>query len=160
MKSISANLNVMIKACEKASKVIIRDFGEVEKLQVSKKGPNDFVTKTDKRVEKILIEELTKAKKNYSFLTEESGKIINNDKDKIWIIDPIDGTTNYLHGIPHFAISVALKIDDELKAVYHSKDTVCFFILKTRELRNKFIEETKGMNKSEREKVYELYNSK
>ena len=114
MNSISPNLNVMIKACEKASKVIIRDFGEVENLQVAKKGPRDFVTKTDKRVEEILIEELTKAKKNYSFLTEESGKIENNDKDKIWIIDPIDGTTNFLHGIPHFAISIALKIDGEL----------------------------------------------
>ena len=106
----------MIKACEKASKVIIRDFGEVENLQVAKKGPRDFVTKTDKRVEKILIEELNKAKKNYSFLTEESGKIDNKDKDKIWIIDPIDGTTNFLHGIPHFAISLALKIDNKLKS--------------------------------------------
>ena len=106
----------MIKACEKASKVIIRDFGEVENLQVAKKGPRDFVTKTDKRVEEILIDELTKAKKNYSFLTEESGKIEKNDKDKIWIIDPIDGTTNFLHGIPHFAISVALKIDNELRS--------------------------------------------
>ena len=106
----------MIKACEKASKVIIRDFGEVENLQVAKKGPRDFVTKTDKRVEKILIEEFSKAKKNYSFLTEESGIIENNDKDKIWIIDPIDGTTNFLHGIPHFAISVALKIDNDLKS--------------------------------------------
>ncbi len=114
MNSISPNLNIMIKACEKASKVIIRDFGEIENLQVTRKGPRDFVTKTDKRIEKILIEELTKAKKNYSFLTEESGKIENNDKDKIWIIDPIDGTTNFLHGIPHFAISVALSIDNEL----------------------------------------------
>ena len=101
----------MIKASEKASKVIIRDFGEIENLQVSKKGPRDFVTKTDKRVEEILIDELTKAKKNYSFLTEESGEIVNNDKDKIWVIDPIDGTTNFLHGIPHFAISIALKIE-------------------------------------------------
>ena len=116
MNSISPNLNIMIKACEKASKVIIRDFGEVENLQVAKKGPRDFVTKTDKRVEEILIDELTKAKKNYSFLTEESGKIENKDKDKIWIIDPIDGTTNFLHGIPHFAISVALEIDKELKS--------------------------------------------
>ena len=116
MNSISPNLNIMIKACEKASKVIIRDFGEIENLQVTKKGPRDFVTKTDKRVEKILIEELSKAKKNYSFLTEESGKIENNDKDKIWIIDPIDGTTNFLHGIPHFAISVALSIENELKS--------------------------------------------
>ena len=116
MNSISPNLNIMIRACEKASKVVIRDFGEVENLQVSKKGPRDFVTKTDRRVEEILIEELSKAKKNYSFLTEESGKIINNDKDKIWIIDPIDGTTNFLHGIPHFAISIALKVENELKS--------------------------------------------
>ena len=116
MNSISPNLNVMIKASEKASKTIIRDFGEVENLQVAKKGPRDFVTKTDRRVEEILIEELNKAKKNYSFLTEESGKIENYDKNKIWIIDPIDGTTNFLHGIPHFAISIALQIDNELKS--------------------------------------------
>ncbi len=115
MNSISPHLNIMIKACEKASKVIIRDFGEIENLQVAKKGPRDFVTKTDKRVEEILINELTKSKKNYSFLTEESGKIINSDKDKRWIIDPIDGTTNFLHGIPHFAISIALEIDNEIK---------------------------------------------
>ena len=114
MNSISSNLNIMIKASEKASKTIIRDFGEIENLQVAKKGPRDFVTKTDKRVEEILIEELTKGKKNFSFLTEETGKIERNDKDKIWIIDPIDGTTNFLHGIPHFAISIALKIDGEL----------------------------------------------
>ena len=114
MNSISPNLNIMIKASEKASKAIIRDFGEIENLQVAKKGPRDFVTKTDKRVEEILIQELTKAKKNFSFLTEESGKIEKNDKDKIWIIDPIDGTTNFLHGIPHFAISIALKIDGEI----------------------------------------------
>ena len=75
MNSISSNLNLMIKACEKASKIIIRDFGEIENLQVSKKGPKDFVTKTDKRVEEILIDELSKSKKNYSFLTEETGKI-------------------------------------------------------------------------------------
>ena len=114
MISISANLNIMIKAAEKASKSIIRDFGEIEKLQVSKKGPYDFVTKTDKNVEKILIEELSKTKKNYSFLTEETGVIKNKDKENIWIIDPIDGTTNFLHGIPHFAISIALKSKDEL----------------------------------------------
>ena len=114
MTSISPNLNIMIKAAEKASKSIIRDFGEIENLQVSKKGPRDFVTKTDKRVEEILIEDLSKAKKNFSFLTEESGKIENNDKNKIWIIDPIDGTTNFLHGIPHFAISIALQVDGEI----------------------------------------------
>ena len=114
MISISANLNIMIKAAEKASKSIIRDFGEIEKLQVSKKGPHDFVTKTDKHVEKILIDELSKTKKNYSFITEETGKIKNKDKDNIWIIDPIDGTTNFLHGIPHFAICIALKSKDEI----------------------------------------------
>ena len=114
MLSISANLNIMIKAAEKASKSIIRDFGEIEKLQVSKKGPNDFVTKTDKYVEKILIEELSKTKKNYSFLTEETGVIENKDKENTWIIDPIDGTTNFLHGIPHFAISIALMSREEL----------------------------------------------
>ena len=114
MISISSNLNVMIKAAEKASKSVIRDFGEVEKLQVSKKGPRDFVTKTDKHVEKILIEELSKTKKNYSFLSEEVGSIENKDKDNIWIIDPIDGTTNFLHGIPHFAICFALESKKEI----------------------------------------------
>ena len=104
----------MIKAAEKASKSIIRDFGEIEKLQVSKKGPHDFVTKTDRHVEKILIEELSKTKKNYSFLAEETGTIKNKDKKNTWIIDPIDGTTNFLHGIPHFAISIALKSNNEL----------------------------------------------
>ena len=114
MISISSNLNIMIKAAEKASKSVIRDFGEVEKLQVSKKGPRDFVTKTDKHVEKILIEELSKTKKNYSFLSEEVGLIKNKDKDNIWIIDPIDGTTNFLHGIPHFAICLALESKKEI----------------------------------------------
>ena len=104
----------MIKASEKVSKVIIRDFGELENLQVSRKGPKDFVTKTDKRVEKILIEELNKSKKNYSFITEESGKILNKNKEIFWIIDPIDGTTNFMHGVPHFAISIALQIKGEI----------------------------------------------
>jgi myo-inositol-1(or 4)-monophosphatase len=114
MISISSNLNIMIKAAEKASKSVIRDFGEVEKLQVSKKGPYDFVTKTDKHVEKVLIEELSKIKKNYSFITEETGIIKNKDKENIWIIDPIDGTTNFLHGIPHFAICIALQYKNEI----------------------------------------------
>ena len=114
MISISSNLNIMIKAVEKASKSVIRDFGEVEKLQVSKKGPRDFVTKTDKNVEKILIEELSKTKSNYSFLSEEVGRIEKKDKDNIWIIDPIDGTTNFLHGIPHFAICIALESKKEI----------------------------------------------
>ena len=114
MHSISPILNIMIKATEKASKIVIRDFGEVENLQVKKKGPKDFVTKTDKRVEKILIEELEKSKKNFSFITEETGIINNSDSDNCWIIDPIDGTTNFLHGIPHFAISLALKNKNEI----------------------------------------------
>ena len=114
MNSITPNLNIMIKACEKVSKVIIRDFGEIENLQVSKKGPRDFVTKTDRRAEEIIIEELSKSKKKYSFITEESGILKNTDVDNIWIIDPIDGTTNFLHGIPHFAISLALKINNEI----------------------------------------------
>jgi len=109
----SANLNVMIKACRKAAKVLIRDFGEVENLQVSVKGPGDFVTVTDKKVEKILIDELQKARPNYSILSEETGEI-KNDKEFRWIIDPIDGTANFLHGIPHFAISVGLEKNDEI----------------------------------------------
>ena len=114
MNSISANLNIMIKASEKASKVLIRDFGEVEKLQVSIKGPSDFVTNADKKSEKIIIEELSKSRKKYSILSEEVGKINNSDTDNMWIIDPIDGTTNFLHGIPHFAISIALKSKNEI----------------------------------------------
>ena len=114
MKSISPNLNVMIKASEKASKIIIRDFGELEKLQVSKKSPTDFVTNTDLKVEKIIIEELKKARPNFSFLSEESGAENNKDDNNTWIIDPIDGTVNFLHGIPHFAISIALKSNNEI----------------------------------------------
>ena len=109
MNSISPNLNIMIKACEKASKSLIRDFGEIENLQVSMKGPSDFVTNADKKVEKILIEELLRAKKNYSVISEESGLIKNADEENIWIIDPIDGTSNLFHGIPHFSICIALK---------------------------------------------------
>ena len=114
MKSISPNLNIMIKASEKASKIIIRDFGEIENLQVSKKSPTDFVTNTDIKVEKIIIEELKKARPNFSILSEESGEENNNDNKNTWIIDPIDGTVNFLHGIPHFAISIALRSDDEI----------------------------------------------
>jgi len=114
MNSISANLNIMIKAAEKASKILIRDFGELEKLQVSLKGPSNFVTSSDKKVEKIIIEELTKSRKKFSILSEEIGEIKNSDKENCWIIDPIDGTTNFLHGIPHFAISIALKTKEEI----------------------------------------------
>ena len=114
MKSISANLNIMIKASEKASKILIRDFGEVEKLQVSKKGPTDFVTNADLKAEKIIIEELRQARPNYTIISEENGIEENKDKKNTWIIDPIDGTMNFLHGIPHFAISIALKSNDEI----------------------------------------------
>jgi len=114
MNSISANLNIMIKASEKASKVLIRDFGELEKLQVSKKGPTDFVTNSDIKAEKIIIEELKKARPNYSIISEENGIEKNKDKSNTWIIDPIDGTINFLHGIPHFAISIALQFNNEI----------------------------------------------
>ena len=110
----SAHINVMTKACTKASKVLIRDFGEIEKLQVSLKGPGDFVTISDKKVEKILIEELQKARPDYSILSEEIGEINKNNKEFRWIIDPIDGTLNFLHGIPHFGISIALEQNNEI----------------------------------------------
>ena len=114
MQSISANLNIMIKAAEKASRALIRDFGEIEKLQVSKKGPSDFVTNSDLKAEKIIIEELKKARPNYSIISEENGTENNKDRSNTWIIDPIDGTINFLHGVPHFAISIALKSNEEI----------------------------------------------
>ena len=113
MKLSSANINIMVKACRKAAKNIIRDFGEIEKLQVSLKGPGDFVSASDKKAEKILIEELQKARPRFSILSEEIGQI-TNDEEFRWIIDPIDGTANFLHGIPHFAISVGLEQDKEI----------------------------------------------
>ena len=113
MKLSSANMNVMVKACRKAAKTLIRDFGEIEKLQVSVKGPGDFVTTSDKNVEKILIEELQKARPDYSILSEEIGQIKNKEEFR-WIIDPIDGTSNFLHGIPHFGISIGLEHNNEI----------------------------------------------
>ena len=118
MRLSSANINVMVKACRKAAKPLIRDFGEIENLQVSIKGPGDFVTASDKKVEKILIEEFEKARPNYSILSEETGEI-NNDESFKWIIDPIDGTANFMHGIPHFAISIGLE---------HNKEIICGII--------------------------------
>ncbi len=103
----------MVKACRKASKSLIRDFGEIEKLQVSLKGPGDFVSTADKKVETIVIEELQKARPTYSILSEEVGEIKNDEEFK-WIIDPIDGTANFLHGIPHFCISVGLEYNNEI----------------------------------------------
>ena len=113
MRLNSANINVMVKACRKAAKILIRDFGEIEKLQVSLKGPGDFVTASDKKVEKILIDELQKARPKYSILSEEIGQITNDEEFK-WIIAPIDGTANFLHGIPHFSISVGLEYKKEI----------------------------------------------
>ena len=112
MKINSPQFNLMHKACMKASKILIRDFGEIEKLQVSEKSPGDFVTASDKRVEKVLIGELEKSE--YSFLTEESGLIDGKYKDKRWIIDPIDGTFNFLNGLPHFSISIAYEENGEI----------------------------------------------
>jgi myo-inositol-1(or 4)-monophosphatase len=112
----SALLNVMTQAAQKAARGLVRDFGEIENLQVSKKGTGDFVSNADTKAEKTLVYELTKARPNYSFLLEEGGEIEGSDTSNRWIIDPLDGTTNFLHGIPHFSISIALERDGELFA--------------------------------------------
>ena len=112
----SALLNVMIAAARKAARAIKRDFGEVEKLQVSLKGPANFVTATDRRAEETLYTELVKARPGYGFIGEESGRREGTDKSNTWIVDPLDGTTNFLHGIPHFANSIALERDGTLVA--------------------------------------------
>ncbi|GGF54386.1 inositol monophosphatase [Terasakiella brassicae] len=112
----SATINVMAKAVEAASRGLLRDFGEIENLQVSRKGPADFVSTADTRTEKILIKELTKARPEVGFLLEEGGEIKGEDETKRWIIDPLDGTTNFLHGIPHFAISIALEENGQIIA--------------------------------------------
>ena len=112
----TALLNVMVQAALKAGRGLARDFGEVENLQVSLKGPGDFVSAADRRADKVLIEELRKARPSYGFLTEESGTIEGSDDSHRWIIDPLDGTTNFLHGIPIFAVSLALERDGEVVA--------------------------------------------
>jgi myo-inositol-1(or 4)-monophosphatase len=112
----SALLNVMIAAARKAARALKRDFGELEKLQVSLKGPANFVSAADRRAEETLYVELTKARPGYGFLGEESGHREGADKTHTWIVDPLDGTTNFLHGIPHFAISMALKREDTIVA--------------------------------------------
>jgi len=111
---LSPALNVMTAAARKAGRRLIRDFGEVEQLQISLKGPADFVTAADQRTERILIEELQKARPGYPILTEETGLIDGPDKSHRFIIDPLDGTTNFLHGIPHFAISIGLEREGQL----------------------------------------------
>ena len=112
----SALVNVMTAAIEKAARGLVRDFGEVEQLQDSRKGLGDFVSSADHRAEDILISELRKARPKFGFITEESGEISGEDETQTWIIDPLDGTSNFLHGIPHFAITVALKMNDEIIA--------------------------------------------
>ena len=170
MNTISANLNIMIKASEKASKALIRDFGEVEKLQVSVKGPQDFVSNADIKAEKIIIDELSKSRKNFSILSEENGSKVNKDKNNQWIIDPIDGTTNFLHGVPHFAISIALKSNDEIvsglifdpikdEMFYAEKNNGAFLnnqrirVSKKKKLENCLF--ATGGNKSEKNNIYE-----
>lgn len=113
MANRSPLLNVMVVAAQKAARKLIRDFGEVEHLQVSKKGPADFVSAADRTAEKVVHAELSRARPNYGFLMEEKGTIAGSDTSNRWIVDPLDGTTNFLHGIPHFAISIALERDGE-----------------------------------------------
>ena len=115
MKLNSPQINIITKACMKASRSLIRDFGEIENLQVSTKGPGDFVTSADKRAEKIIIEELQKAHSDYGIITEESGFINKSNTEKRWIIDPIDGTMNFMNGIPQFAISIGYEENSEIK---------------------------------------------
>src|ERR1700731_3343594 len=112
----SATINVMGGAALKAARGLIRDFGEVEQLQVSVKGPGDFVSTADLRAEKVLRAELTKARPGYGLLMEEGGGVAGSDPRHRWIVDPLDGTTNFLHGIPHFAISIGLERDGEIIA--------------------------------------------
>src|SRR5690242_18790524 len=112
----SALLNIMVTAAQKAGRQLSRDFGEVENLQVSVKGPADFVTNADKAAEKIVHAELSKARPTYGFLMEEGGEIKGTDGQHRWIIDPLDGTTNFLHGIPLFAVAIALQRGDEIVA--------------------------------------------
>ena len=115
MRLNSPQINLITKACMKASRSLIRDFGEIENLQVSSKGPGDFVTSADKRTEKILIEELQKAHPEYGIVTEEIGIINKSNVSQRWIIDPIDGTMNFMNGIPQFAISIGYEEENEIK---------------------------------------------
>ncbi len=116
MPQASPLLNVMIAAARKTARALARDFGEVENLQVSRKGPSDFVSAADLKAEKTLFEELSKARPGYGFVMEERGVVEGTDKTNRWLVDPLDGTTNFLHGIPHFAISIALEREGVLTA--------------------------------------------
>ncbi len=116
MTTRSATINVMVRAAERAGRGLIRDFGEVEQLQVSRKGPGDFVSVADRKAERIVRTELEKARPGFGFLMEESGARGDPAKEDVWIVDPLDGTTNFLHGLPHFCVSVALARKGELVA--------------------------------------------
>lgn len=116
MPALSALMTIMHRAAEKAAKSLLRDFGEVEQLQVSVKGPGDFVSAADRRAEQIIYQELSKARPDFAFLMEESGAVGPKDAEARWIIDPLDGTTNFLHGIPHWAISIGLEKNGEIIA--------------------------------------------
>jgi myo-inositol-1(or 4)-monophosphatase len=114
MTQASANLNIMIKAARRAGRSLVRDFGEVENLQVSAKGPGDFVSRADHRSEELIRTELTTARPNYGWLGEESMEVPGADPTRRWIVDPLDGTTNFLHGLPHWAVSIALEHKREI----------------------------------------------
>ncbi|MCR5856617.1 inositol monophosphatase family protein [Mesorhizobium sp. J428] len=112
----SAIINVMVQAATKAGRSLSRDFGEVQNLQVSLKGPGDFVSQADKRAEEIIHTELSRSRPDYSFLMEESGEVVGSDSQHRFIIDPLDGTTNFLHGIPIFAVSIGLERQGQIVA--------------------------------------------
>lgn len=115
--ALSPQINTMLRACEKAGRSLVRDFGEVEQLQVSRKGPGDFVSAADHRAEEIIYNELSKARPDYDFLMEERGEVKNGEESEYrWIVDPLDGTTNFLHGVPHWCISIALEHKGEIIA--------------------------------------------
>jgi myo-inositol-1(or 4)-monophosphatase len=116
MTQASANVNIMIKAARKAGRSLLRDFGEVEQLQVSSKGPGDFVSRADLKAEELIRGELTEARPNYGWLGEESAEVKGADPTRRWIVDPLDGTTNFLHGLPHWAVSIALEHKGEIVA--------------------------------------------
>ncbi len=116
MANASANMNLMVKAARKAGRSLMRDFGEVENLQVSVKGPGDFVSKADRKSEEIIRAELTEARPNYGWVAEESDPVAGTDPTRRWIVDPLDGTTNFLHGLPHWAVSIALEYKSEIVA--------------------------------------------
>ena len=105
----SANLNLMMKAARRAGRSLVKDFREVENLQVSSKGPGDFVTKADREAERMIKEDLMGARPTYGWLGEETGATAGADPTRRWIVNPLDGTTNFLHGMPHWAVSIALE---------------------------------------------------